>query len=134
MTPSMIIGNAADRPINQQNGTTPDVSGALFDWMQPMSFEKIVKTVNGYQAVETPTVYNFQGFIQPLTERQLILKPEGERAWTWFTLHAQFSLTLQVDDVVLWNSKQTRVMARKDYMLEGFVEYQIVQDWTGSGP
>ena len=131
---SMIIGNAADRSISLQNGTTPDVSGALFDWFQPMTFETVVKTTQGFQVVETPTTYNFQGFIQPLTERQLLLKPEGQRAWTWFMMHAQPSLVLQVDEVVFWLGKQTRVMARKDYMLEGYVEYQLVQDWTGSGP
>lgn len=131
---SMVIGNASQRPINLQNGTTPDVSGALFDWFQPMTMERVAKIVDDFQVVETPTIYNFQGVIQPLTERQLMLKPEGQRAWTWFALFCQPSLTLQVDDVVIWNSKQTRVMGRLDYALEGYVAYSLVQDWTGSGP
>lgn len=131
---STVISNASQRPINQQNGTTPDVSGALMDWFQPMVFEVVTKITIGHQLVEKPRQYNFQGVIQPFTERQLFLKPEGQRAWSWFLMHAQYGLTLQVDDVVLWLGKQTRVMSRKDYMLEGFVEYHLVQDWTGSGP
>jgi hypothetical protein len=90
--------------------------------------------VEGFQAVETPIYVNFRGVIQPYTERQLLLKPEGQRAWTWFTLHSDPVLTLEVDDVVLWNSKQTRVMSRKDYTLYGFIEYSLVQDWIRSGP
>lgn len=134
MSTSMVISNAADRAINLQNGTTPDVSGALFDWFQPMVFQALTKTVQGYQVVEDSLQYNFQGVIQPFTERQLMLKPEGQRAWTWFLLFAQPSLVLQVDDVVDWLGRQTRVMSRKNYTLEGYVEYHLVQDWDGSGP
>lgn len=128
------IFNAANRPLNVDTGTVPDVSGALKDYFQPMVFTTIVKSVVGFQDVETPTVTNFQGVIQPFTERQLMLKPEGQRAWTWFLLHAEPVLTLQVDDVTNWLGKQTRVMSRKDFGLYGYVEYHLVQDWEGSGP
>jgi hypothetical protein len=76
----------------------------------------------------------FQGVIQPFTERQLSLKPEGERAWSWFWLHADPVVTLEIDDVVLFKGVQTRVMAKKDYALYGYVEYHLVQDWQGAGP
>lgn len=128
------IGNAANTPVNVRTGTVPDVSGALFDYFQPMVFTRVVKTTVGFQLVETPTNINFIGVIQPFTPRQLMLKPEGERAWTWFTLHAQPVLTLNVDEVVTWLGKQTRVASRKDHALYGFIEYELVQDWTGSGP
>ncbi len=128
------IQNASNIPLNQKAGTAPDVSGALTDWFQPMTFTTIVKTVVGFEVVETPTDTTFQGVIQPLSSRRLELKPEGQRAWTWFTLHADPVLTLQVDDVVEYLGVQTRIMARKDFSLYGYVEYEIVQDWTGAGP
>lgn len=128
------IANGSNRPINVQTGTVPDVSGALKDWFQPMVFERVIKNVVGFQVVETGTLINFQGIVQPFTPRQLMLRPEGERAWTWLMLHADPVLTLNVDEVVNWLSKQTRVMGRKDYALYGYVEYSLVQDWTGSGP
>lgn len=130
----MVIRNAADRPLFDKAGTVPDVSGALLDYFQTMVFALVKKTIVNSQVVETTSPINFQGVIQPFTERQLLLRPEGERAWTWFTLHADPSLTLNVDDVVLWRGKQTRVMARKNFELYGYVEYQLVQDWTGAGP
>lgn len=134
MTTYSTIPNACNRPINFGQGTVPDVSGALKDYFQPTTFTILVKSVVAFQNVETPTNVTFQGTIQPFTERQLLLKPEGQRAWTWFLLHADPVLTLKVDDVVYWNSKQTRVMSRKDFAMYGYVEYHLVQDWTGSGP
>lgn len=128
------IANGANRPLFSVAGTVPDVSGALRDYFQSMVFEPLQKTVTGFQVVETPSPINFRGTIQPFTGRQLMLKPEGQRAWTWYTLHSDPVLKLQVDDVVLWQGKQTRVMGRKDYTLYGYVEYELVQDWSGAGP
>jgi len=130
----MIISNAKDRPLFAAAGTVPDVSGAMTDYFQPMTFIRVLKEVLGFQAVETPTPIHFQGVIQPFTERQLFLKPEGQRAWTWLWLHADPVLTLEVDEVVTYNGIQTRVMSRKDYGLYGYVEYHLVQDWQGAGP
>lgn len=129
-----VIANGADRPLFDRAGDVPDVSGALQQYYQAMVFTPVSKIVEGFQVVETGNPINFQGTAQPFTERQLALRPEGQRAWSWFLLHADPVLTLQVDDVVLWRGKQTRVMSRKDFGLYGFVEYRLAQDWTGSGP
>lgn len=130
----MIFTNAKNIPLNAQAGSVPDVSGAMLDWFQPMTFGVVVKTVEGFQSYETMTNVNFQGVWQPLTERQLLLKPEGQRAWSWFWLHAEPSLVLDTDQVVTYLGKQYRVMSNKDYRLYGYIEYHLVEDWTGSGP
>lgn len=124
------IANGANSPLFAKNGSVPDVSGAMQDYYQQITFEPIVKTVVGFQNVETTTPISFRGTWQPFTERQLLMKPEGQRAWTWFWMHSDPVLTLQVDDIGVWNGKPTRVMARKDYGLYGYVEYHLVQDWT----
>jgi hypothetical protein len=128
------ITNAANFPLNFRAGTVPDVSGALTDWFQPMAFVRVQKSAVGYQALETGIVTNFRGVIQPLSARRLILKPEGQRAWSWFQLHADTSLVLSVDDVVMYQGVQTRVMAKSDFQIYGYVEYELVQDYTLSGP
>jgi hypothetical protein len=128
------IANAADRPLFDKAGTVPDVSGALRDLFQPMTFNQVTKTVSAFQVVETGDPINFQGVAMPFTDRQLMLRPEGERAWTFFELFADPVLTLDVDSVVIWKGKQTRIMSRKDYSLYGYVHYTLCQDWTGSGP
>lgn len=128
------IANGKDTPLNIRMGTIPDVSGAMTDWYQSMTFTRVLKVVTDFQVVETPTPVLFRGLLQPLKDRDLQLKPEGERAWTWLLLHSDPVLTLDVDEVVLYNGVQTRVMTRKDYSLYGYIEYSLVQDWTGSGP
>jgi hypothetical protein len=127
------IANAKDTPLNVRTGTVPDVGGGLRDWFQPMTFTQILKETIGFQLVEIITETNFFGVIQPLTGRRLMLKPEGQRAWTWLWLHADPSLELEVDDVVTYLGVKTRVMARKDYSIYGYVEYELVQDWVDAG-
>ncbi len=128
------IQNGKNTPLNVKTGTFPDVSGAMNDWFQPMVFERVTKETIGFQVVETGYETAFRGVIQPLSARRLEQKPVGQRAWTWVLLHAEPVLTLQVDEVVTYRGKQTRVMARKNYSLNGYVEYELVQDWTGAGP
>lgn len=128
------IANGSNTPLNVQTGTIPDVEGGMRDWFQPMVFTQVAKDIVGYQNSEAATPINFRGVMQPFSERQLMLKPEGQRAWTWLWLHSDPVLTLQVDEVVNYLGVQTRVMSRKDYSIYGYVEYQLVQDWTGSGP
>lgn len=133
------IPNANNVPLNVQTGTIPNMSDALRDWYQPMTFTLVSKTTDGFRVVETAEDINFWGVIQPLTERELQLKPEGQRAWTWYKLHAQVQpndalLTLNVDDVVIYLGRQTRVMGRKYFGIYSYIEYSLVQDWTGSGP
>lgn len=126
--------NAKDIPLNLNSGTVPDMSGALLQWLQPMVFGLITKTVNGFQVSETVVELTFKGVWQPFADRQLMMKPEGQRAWSWYWLHSDPSLTLKVDDVVEYNGKQYRVMSKKNYELYKYVEYHLVTDWTGSGP
>lgn len=128
------IGNAKNTPLNVRTGTVPDVSGAMQDWFQPMVFSQVVKEITAFQVIETENQIRFRGVIQPLSGRRLMLKPEGQRAWTWLWLHSDISLKLEVDEVVSYRGVQTRVMSQKNYELYGYVEYELVQDWTGSGP
>lgn len=110
---------------------------AITDWFQKLTFEPVAKTVVGFEALETPTPITFFGVFMPLSPRQLMLIPEGQRAWTYYKLYSQPQLPLQVDDVVIFpqmNNKQTRVMSRSDYGLYSYIEYTLTQDWTGSGP
>lgn len=128
------IQNGKNTPLNANSGTVPNVSGAMLDWFQPMIFETVVKTVEGFQVVEDGTEISFQGVWQPFTDRQLQMKPEGQRSWSWFWVHADPSLILKNDEVIKYLGVQYRVMAQKDYRLYGYVEYHLVQDFTGAGP
>lgn len=130
----MIISNGANRPLNANSGTLPDVSGAMLDYFQPMTFGVVSKSIVNFQVVEEMVEVTFQGVWQPFTERQLQMKPEGQRDLSWYWLHAEPGLILVPDQVVIYLGKQYRVMTSKDYRLYGYVEYHLVDDYTGSGP
>lgn len=127
------IQNAAQIPLNQQNSTVPNMSDALRNWFQKMNFTKVVKEVINFQLVESLCPITFRGVIFPLKTRDLELKPEGQRAWTWLALYSDPVLSLNVDDVVFYNGVRTRVMARSNFKLYGYMYYELVQDWERCG-
>lgn len=130
------IFNASSQTLDQNpNGSFPDLSGALFDWFQPMQFATVVKTVGlDFLVTEIKTTIDFEGVWQPFTARDLMMKPEGQRRWRWFTCHAFPSLELQPDQLITYLGIQYRVMEKLNWKLNGYVEYHLVQDYTGSGP
>lgn len=123
------IKNGRDTPINQQTGTVPNMNDTLRNWYQPITFVHLQKRTVNFQLEEFSCAIHFRGVIQPLKPRELMQKPEGQRAWSWFQLHADPILILQVDDIVLYNGIKTRIMARTNYKLYGYVYYELVQDW-----
>ncbi len=130
----MIIQNGKNTPLNANTGTLPYVGDALLNWFQPMVFGVVTKTVENFQAVETQQQLSFQGVWQPYSDRQLSLKSEGERKWSWYTCHSDPSLSLEPDMVIVYLGVQYRVMSQKDYRLYGYLEYHLIQDYTGAGP
>lgn len=125
------IFNASSVLLNQNPGTLPNVSRALLNWFQPLNFVTIVKTVVNFAVVETLTTVNFLGVRQPFTPQMLLMKPEGERQWKWETIHALPGLILSPDDIITFLGVNYRVMQKLDWKEYGFVEYHIVQDYTG---
>ena len=71
--------------------------------------------------------------MQPLRDEQLSLLPEGQRSWEWIWIHAVAgSLNLETADKVIFQNKTYKVTSKKDYSLNGYVEYQLVRDYTDS--
>lgn len=131
---SIPIVNGKDTLLTQNSGTLPDMSGALTDYFMPITITRVSKTVNGFQVKETPTTSDGRGVIQPFSAKQLAMKPEGQRAWNWFTLHCGPGLVLQPDEVFTMLGVQYRVKGQSDYSLYGYVQYELIEDYTGAGP
>ena len=120
--------------LNQNSGNLPDVSGALQNWFQAMTFYRVTKTIVNYELVETSVGFSFRGVWQPLSPRQISFKPEGQRAWKWFQVHAEPSLVLIPDEVITYQGVQFRVKGTTNYDEYGYVKYDLIEDFTGSGP
>lgn len=119
---------------NSSFGGLPSMSSALCSLFQPMVFTTIQKTRKNFKIIEIPTETNFKGVWQPLSAQQLNMKPEGQRAWSWFQLHSCTTLVLNPDDVVKYEETQYRVMSKTDYSKYGYYEYHLVLDYQGVSP
>jgi hypothetical protein len=116
-------------PLNQTSGM-PQMRAAFAGWAKPITLNKRVQNVTDGIINYTVTPYTFQGTIQPLSPKTIALKPEGQRAFTWLQIHALAgALNLDVDDQIVYNSQNYKIMAVLDYSLNNFIEYHAVQDY-----
>lgn len=130
----MPIKNGSDVPLNETGGNLPQVNGAMQTWFRAMTFYIVDKAIKNFLVKETAVAILFQGVWQVLSPQKLRMKPEGQRNWKWFMVHAEVSLILDPDMVIIYNGTQYRVESKKDYKEYGYVEYHLYQDYTGAGP
>jgi len=108
----------------------PQMDTTLLGWEVPLTLEKVYQDVIEGDFIYTPKKINFKGVWQPLRDEALELKPEGQRSWEWIWIHAVAgTLNLETADKVIFNNKKYKVMQKKDYSLNGFVEYHLVRDY-----
>lgn len=108
----------------------PNMANTLNGWEIPLTLEKITQSVSEGDVIQTKTKINFMGVFQPLRNEQLQFKPEGQRSWEWYWIHAKSgSLNLQTQDKIIFENKRFKVMSVKDYGLYGYIEYEVVRDY-----
>lgn len=116
-------------PLNQQSGM-PQMSAAFAGWTLPITLEIVVQAIAAGLVVETLTPVTFNGTIQPLKPQEIRLKPEGQWSWIWLQIHVvNGSLPLKTNDQILYNSKYYKVMAIRDYSLNNYTEYQVIENY-----
>ena len=128
-----MIRNASSLPFAKTN-QMPNMSQTLDGWMIPLTFGIVTKKQNGFYTREVVVKKTFNGVWQPLNIERLKIKPEGERSWKWYWCHSQVNLNLKNDDIIIYLEQQYRVMGVKDYSLNGFYEYELIEDYTHAGP
>lgn len=108
----------------------PQMDSTLTGWEIPLTLIKLTQSIVEGDLVTNETQITFKGVWQPLNSERLELKPEGQRSWEWVWIHARSSsLNLETADKVLFNNRRYKVMSKKDYGLNSFVEYELVRDY-----
>ena len=108
----------------------PNMATTLNGWQAPLQLIRLTQTISDGDVIHSEQVINFQGVWQPLKDEQLQFKPEGQRSWSWFWIHAVAgTLNLNTADKIIFNGERYKVMEKKDYSLNGFVEYHVVRDY-----
>ena len=125
----MII-NAKNKPLTQSG--LPQMGEVLPSWFQTLTFDVISKSLVDYEVVETKTRITTRGVRQPMTAKDLAIKPEGQRAWKWETIHCLPDVVLEVDDVIIFDNTRYRVKQRWDWREYGYVQYEICQAYQNA--
>ena len=121
--------NANSKRLSDLSANLPDVSAAVMSMLFPMVFEKVQTTrVNGY-AQNIPEKIRTSACIQPFTARMLKLKPEGDRAWSWFSIYALPNLILKDADKVIVDKHRYKIMEKMDWSRYGYVMYNAIEDY-----
>lgn len=108
----------------------PQMNTTLIGWEVPLTLIRVIQNVVDGDLVTTEITIKFKGVWQPLKDESLQLKPEGQRSWEWIWIHAQSgALNLETADKVIFNKKRYKVIEKKDYGLNSFVEYQLCRDY-----
>lgn len=108
----------------------PNMQGTLNGWEVPLTLVKITQNVVDGDLVSSETTYKFMGVFQPLSAEQLSLLPEGQRSWENVWIHCKSSqLNLETASKVIFNNKHYKITQKKDYGLNGYVEYMLVRDF-----
>ena len=110
-----------------QNHGLPNVSEVIVSWFQPMTFKFLKDNIVEFENKPITNTIKSEGVIQPFTSKDLQLKSEGQRAWSWYMLHCLPDVVLKVGEYVFIDGKKYRVMKLTDYSDYGYLEYDVVE-------
>ena len=105
----------------------PNMDSTLSGWGEPFQYAVIRKAATDFQVTESKTDVEWaDGVLLPIPPRKLVMKPEGERNWKWWTLYSaqQLSNDWIVKDL---EGKEFRVVSTSDWKAAGYFEYEIVE-------
>lgn len=128
-----MITNASSMTLSQVS-QMPQMTSTLSGWLSSLTMGIVRKEQNGFMIREVMEEVTFQGVWQPLDMSHIQIKEDGQRHWNWYWLHTPTDLKIKIDDVVLFQGQQYRVMSDKNYSLNGYYEYELIEDFTGAGP
>jgi hypothetical protein len=108
----------------------PQQRASIGRWAQRMTFTLRTQSIIDDGLVNyTEEDITFRGVLQPLAPKEIMLKPEGQRAWTWLRLQCFSKTRFNVNDQVTYNGTLYKIMAESDYTLSGSREYHVVRDY-----
>lgn len=111
------------------------MSATLTGWETPLTLVRVYQDIVEGDLVTTEEKISFLGVWQPLKDEDLQSMPEGWRSWSWYWIHAKVgTLNLNTADKIIFNGTRYKVMAVKDYSLNGFIEYQVILDFESTPP
>ena len=112
----------------------PQMFGAFQGWKVKFTLVKISQQNIDGDILNVETKISYQGVVQPLNPEAIQLKPEGQRSWEWLQVHVitDKENNLVVNDRVIYDNKPYKVMFVKNYKLNNYIEYHLLEDYTNA--
>lgn len=111
------------------NSHMPKIQVALNPWLDDLTFIKVTQENKNFLTTTTNQTFFFQGTVQPLSPRELAIKPIGERRWGWWMIHSLTQLSLEPGDKIILGNDTYKVMAKNNYSRDSYYEYHIVRNY-----
>lgn len=108
----------------------PNMRGAFRGWTQKTNVDKVTQTVVNHKTVEVKESIVLDCNFQPMPTAQVNRKPEEQRTWKWWLINVKDGELLQVDDIIIKDSKSFRIQNFNDWSESGFQKYEAIEDYT----
>jgi len=106
---------------------TPNMAETLDAAMRPITFVRIAAAIVNFQSKQVEYPLTTHGVVQPLSLRELAIKPEGQRAWSWIVVFARNELALKLGEIAVHKGKRYRLMGQWDWSESGYFRYEFAQ-------
>ena len=126
--PGPIIG-AGTRDIAESALTMPNMRGAVINWFRPFRGILVTTTIVDGLSKEVRREFDTAGFFKPMRPREVLIKPEGDRAFRWFVLYTGREIDFKPNDVVIRKGVPYRVMGPWQLEDYGVKRYELVEDY-----
>ena len=129
-----MIQNGKNLKLNNINNALPNMSNTISGWFLNITLQVVDRVMDGAEWVEgiTKTI-NTKGVVQPLTEEQLKILPEGTRTWEWLMLHCLPNVDLNTNQFIKYDGVKYKIMSKKDYTKYGYIQYTLLEAYRTNG-
>lgn len=123
-----MIQNAKNLKLNNINSNLPNMSNTIVGWFLNITFELVKRQLNGADwELVTVDKISTKGVVQPPSDKDLKILPEGTWAWEWLMLHCLPNVSLETNDFIKYDDKTYKVMAKKDFTKYGYIRYTLLE-------
>lgn len=114
--------------LSNTNANLPNVSDVIVDWFLNITFQYITHTQSGARYTEQTTqTINTQGVVQPPSNEDLKIYPEGTWSWRWLTIHTLPTVQLDTNNYIVYDNVKYKIMSKKDWSKYGYIKYTILE-------
>lgn len=118
------------------NPLLPNMSETLKSWFLNLSFEIVERVQEGADYKpnwNTVKTINVRGVVQPPSDKDLKILPEGSWAWEWMMLHCLPTSEIEVNQFVRYDGTIYKVMKKKDWSKYGYLRYYLLEAFRAEG-